>query len=147
MIASSLSPRGRFGKPPCTDLHERFGDRYKIEHAESYAAERPEFRSQEEVWLQIIPCRFGHVYPYGGSALAVFVDGHPKLAGRLKRQGCCRVYCDGDDGTTLLFDVADFDKVAEIMRPKKRRRMTPEQRQAAVERLKAFQFLPHVTAS
>ncbi len=47
---------------------------------------------------------------------------------------------DGDDGVNAVFPVAHFDIVAEIMRPKRRRRLTPELRVAAVERLKQYRY-------
>ena len=45
-----------------------------------------------------------------------------------------------DDGANVLFDVEHFDEVAEITKPRKRRRLKEQQRQAAVERLRQYQF-------
>ena len=123
--------------PACIDLRGRFGRRYRVGYDESYAAERGANARIHDPWLMIIPCRFGHILPHGGSTLAVSVDGFPKIAGRLKRLGCCRVHQDGDFGElTVLFDVADFAKVARIMRPRRRRQVSPQER----ERLKAIGF-------
>ena len=51
---------------------------------------------------------------------------------------CCRVHQDGDFGElTVLFDAGDFDQVAEVMQPRRRRvvKLTAEQRAVLVERL------------
>jgi len=127
------------------NLRERFGRRFRVEYEESYHAERGADARADDPWLMIIPCRFGHIFPHGGSTLAASVDGFPKIAGRLKRLACCRVHHDGDFGElTVLFDVADFAKVARIMRPRRRRQVSPRER----ERLRAMGYKkgaqPHV---
>lgn len=122
---------------PCIDLKARFGRQYRVTFEESYHAERPDFRAREAVWLRQIPCRYGSVFPFGGSRLAASVDGFPKVAGRLRRLGCVEVVQDGDFGElTVSFDVADFPKVARIMRPRRRRQVSPAER----ERLRRMGF-------
>ena len=39
---------------------------------------------------------------------------------------------DGDYELTVTFDVADLDAVTEVLKPKRRRRLSPEQRAEAV---------------
>jgi hypothetical protein len=39
----------------------------------------------------------------------------------LKALPCVRVHQDGDLETTVVFDVRDFARVAEVMRPRRRR--------------------------
>jgi hypothetical protein len=34
----------------------------------------------------------------------------------------------GDDGANVSFDVSDFRAIAEVMRPKRRRQLSPEQK-------------------
>jgi len=115
----------------CINLREQFGKRFKIRYDESYYAENPKFRSQEEPWLQIIPCIGGEIYPHGGSRLAAFLRPGPR-AKQLRALRCVEVHTAGSDGVTVLFDVADFDQVAQIMQPRKRRspQYTPEQLEA-----------------
>ena len=112
----------------CINLKERFGDRYRVAYEESYKAEYGEDAYREDPALMIIPCRVGQIFPWGGSMLAVSVDGHAKVAGRLRRMPCCQVAQDGDDGTTLTFNVKAFDKIARIARPHRRPRLSPERR-------------------
>ena len=123
-------------RPTCVNLRERFGRRFKVVFEESYFAERPEFRAAEEFWLQIIPCEGGEIYPHGGDTLAACLRSGPR-AERLKALACIRVKTVGDDGATVLFHVADFDQVATIMQPRKRRclNLTPEQREAKRQRM------------
>jgi len=47
---------------------------------------------------------------------------------------------DGGDGQNVKFHVRHFDAVAPILRLRKRRQLTEEQREAAIERLKPFAF-------
>jgi len=37
-----------------------------VTYEESYLTERPEYRDEEGPWLMIMPCRHGHIYPWGG---------------------------------------------------------------------------------
>ena len=115
----------------CVNLRERFGRQYRVEHEESYYAQHGHHARVADPWLMVIPCVHGHIYPHGGNMLAASVDGHPNVAGALWRLKCCRVQQNGDFGElTVLFDVADFAKVAAVMRSKWRRVMSEAQKGA-----------------
>jgi hypothetical protein len=117
--------------PPCIDLRERFGTKYLISYD---PMRRP--GTAFDPWLCVIKCRSGaEIYPFGGSTLAVDLDEHRTIRARLKALPCCRPYQGGDFFASFLFDVADFKAVARIVKPYRRRQLTPEQREAAVERL------------
>jgi len=49
---------------------------------------------------------------------------------------------DGDDGCNFRFHVDRFDAVAEVMKPRRRRRLSPEQRAKCADRLAKHQFTP-----
>ena len=114
---------------PCIDLKARFGRRYRVKFEECHEAEYGPGARTPDPWLMILLCKYGHIFPHGDNELAASVDGYPKVAGRLRRLPCCRVHQDGDDGElTVVFDAAHFPKVARILRPRRRRRVSPEQR-------------------
>jgi hypothetical protein len=129
----------------CIDLAEKFGETYRTTYEESYYAERGDGAWAHDPWLCIIPCRHGHIGPWGGSRLCASTSRRGNVARALRSLPCCQVEQDGSDGVTVLFDVADFETVAELMQPHRKRRMTPEQRQAAVDRLAAYRFTAAVT--
>ena len=121
----------------CINLKERFGRRYRVTYEESYRADRGDSARAADPWLMIVPCRYGHIFPHGGNMLAASVDGHPNVAGVLRRLPCCRVHQDGDFGeVTIVFDVGDFAKVARIIRPRRRRQVSAVER----ERLRGMGF-------
>jgi len=129
--------------PKCINLRQRFGHRYKVVYEESYVAQYGAKARVEAPWLMIVLCQHGHLYPFGGTLLAASVDGHPNVAGVLRRLPCCRVHQDGDFGElTVVFDVVDFPKVAEIMKPRRRRVLSDEARQALVQANQATRFQP-----
>ncbi len=135
----------------CINLRQRYGDRYKITHDESYRTERPEFRAAEEPWLQVIECRNGHVFPWGPDDdgvqwLAASTSRAGSVAKRLAALPFTTVVQDGTDGVTVRFPPAHFTDVAEIMHPRRRRRLSAEARTQATERLKKYQFRPAVRA-
>ena len=94
---------------------------------------------REDPWLMILLCRYGHLFPWGGDLLAASVDGHPNVAGRLRRLKCCQVVQDGEFGElTATFHVKDFDRMAEVMRARRRPRpaLAPERRQELADRIR-----------
>jgi hypothetical protein len=68
--------------------------------------------------------------------LAVEVDGRPITARRLLESGVCTLCQDGICEKTLTFGVSDLGVVAAIVKPKRRRRLTVEQKKVAIENLK-----------
>ncbi len=127
----------------CINLKKTFGDRFKVDYEEAYSAQYGTNARIEDPHLMIIPCKYGHLYPDGPQTLAASVDGHSRIAAQIKELKCCRVHQDGDKGElTVLFDVTDFDKVADIMQPRQKRRWTEEQKQKAGERLAKYRYTP-----
>jgi hypothetical protein len=95
----------------CIDLRERFGAKYRIGHD---PARRP--GESFDPWLLVIRCKNGEIYPFGGTTLAVDVEeGHRNIRKRLKGLPCCRVHQRGHDFACYLFDVEDFETVAQIV--------------------------------
>ena len=116
------------------NLKERFGDSYRIEH-DPAASHEPGGRKNP--WYHTIPCRNGHIYPHSDKLLALWWESST----RLDRQcPALTLYQDGDDEKTYLFNPEDFEEVARIAHPKRKRRLTSSQRQKAIQRLRAFQF-------
>jgi hypothetical protein len=106
----------------CVDLRELSGGRYKVTYDPAYNP-RGVPRDQRDPWMLQIPCRDGCViFPHGGTTLAVECGRRRRLV--LRRLGL-RVHQDGDDGATFLFDAADFDRVAAIVHPHRRRKGRP----------------------
>ncbi len=124
----------------CINLKERFGDVYKIQYEESYHADRGENARTVDPWYMQIPCQHGHICPWGGGILVACTDRRGSVAKRLAKLPCAEMWQDGDDGINVKFHVDDFESIAAIMKPKRRRRLSPEHRQAAIERLKSHQF-------
>jgi len=123
----------------CVNLKEMFGDRYKATHEESYFAEHGENAIREDPWLLIIPCYSGHICPWGGNDLAACTDKAGPVVNRLKALPFATVAQDGSDGANIVFDVVHFNQVAEIMKPRRRKRLSEEQKRANAERLRQYQ--------
>jgi hypothetical protein len=122
----------------CINLREQFGHRYRITFDSAYD---PKHRPKDKLdsWMMQIACERGVLYPHGGTRLAVEVDGRAITAGRLWTSGVCTLHQDGDHQKTFTFDAADFQEVAAIVKPRRKRRLTEAQKQAAA-RLAKYQF-------
>jgi hypothetical protein len=124
----------------CVDLREQFGDRFQITMEESYHAQYGENARTGDFWYMTIRCQHGEIIPWGDDYLAACTDRRGAIAKKLGQLPCTTVVQDGSDGTSVLFHVRDFEPVAELMKPRRRRRLSPEQRRAAIERLRSHQF-------
>ena len=117
--------------PTCVDLRERFGTLYRV-RKEADGATWYETAESERVWLLEVPCRHGVVYPHGGEILAAVVTG------RYARQQVADLACirsrRGDAELVVTFHVDDAEAVFALLKPRRQRRVSPEQR----ERLKAM---------
>jgi hypothetical protein len=109
----------------CVNLRERFGDRYRVGYEESYYADRGDSARKDDPWLQIVLCQHGHIYPRGGQGLAASTDKRGTVAKRLAALDCTTMLQDVDDGINAAFHVDDFDRVAQLMKPRRRRRGRP----------------------
>lgn len=126
--------------PMCIDLKAEFGKRFKIGHDPAYAGEYGENGRTADPWLVLLECRNGHIYPHGGEYLAAATNGRGSAARALASLPCVEVLQDGADGINGKFHIRDFAAVAKVMKPRRRRAQSPEQRAASLERLAAFRF-------
>ena len=113
-------------------MRDRFGDRFQIGYDPAYAAERGRGARADEPWLQVIPCKHGHVFPWGGELLAFSADVPGSVANRLARLSWVTVCQEGSDGLTVTFPATRFDEIAQLAKPLRRRRLTPENRNKLV---------------
>lgn len=117
----------------CINLKERFGKVYRIKHDEA-VQERAE---RKDPWMMIITCKWGIIYPQGGTKLAAEVDRHPTAARALQKMAGVEQTQEGDLEleNTFVFDVSLFDQVGEVLKPKRRRVLTAEHKAKAVAAL------------
>ena len=121
----------------CIDLRRQFGDCYRMRHED---AQHGKHARTEDPWLMVIACRNGHIGPWGGTTLVACTDRSGPVAKRLKSLPFAQVAQDGDDGVNVLFDVAHFDEVAQIMRPLRKYRVSKKEANRRAERVAKYQF-------
>lgn len=123
----------------CANLSDLFGDRFKIDFdpvIDSHGRQRDKI----DPWLQVMRCERGEIYPFGDDKLAVEVQGRPITARRLAELDCCKVYQNGDHEVSFIFPVKRFEEVAAIVRPRKRRRLSEEQKHILAEASAPYRF-------
>jgi hypothetical protein len=124
------------GKGPI-DLKTRYGHTYRIQH-DPAAFHEPGGR--KDPWLYVIPCRKGHIYVHSGTQLALWWNSRKWL------DPICpelELYQDGDEEKVYLFRPEDFEAVAKVAMPRRRRQgrpLSPVERQEAVQRLRQHWF-------
>jgi len=123
----------------CVNLGKRFCKRYRISFDPAYDP-RHRSKGKRDPWMMILETRSGAIVPHGGTLLVAEVDGHRKAKAQFSRLPCCRVHQDGHDFGAFIFDVADFDEVAKIVRPYRMSQLSVEQKRQAAVRLAPYQF-------
>lgn len=117
----------------CIDFRKRFGSELRI-------GLDPSAASPTDPWMLTLKCRFGTIYPHGGDRLAVEVDHHPGIARQLVALPGVVLHQDGDREKTFLFDAAEFDSVAAIVLPRKRRRLSEDHKANLLAAGRGFRF-------
>ncbi len=112
----------------CINLKERFGKRWKVRYEESYKAERGERAFAPDPWLLVIACQHGEIYPHGGNMLGVSTNRRGQISKRISELPFTKITQDGDDGINAVFHIDNIEKVAAIMKPRRRKRLSPEHR-------------------
>jgi hypothetical protein len=105
-------------KPPI-NLHELFGARFRIEH-DPAAFHEPGGR--KDPWLYIIPCRKGNIYVHSDTRLALWWESRKRLDLACPE---LELYQDGDLEKVYLFRPEDFEAVARVAMPRRRRQGRP----------------------
>lgn len=121
--------------PNCINLKRRFGAVFRVQNEEAYKAEHGTAARKHDPWYMIIPCQHGHIYPHGKNLLGVATNKRGGIAQKLRKIPGVQVVQDGDDGINAIFHVDLLDQVAAVIKPRRRRRMTEEQKANAVARL------------
>jgi hypothetical protein len=124
----------------CLNLQKLFGKTYKITFDPAYDHKSVP-RAKLDPWMMQIPCkeRETTIYPFDAVTLAIEAVSRRTAAKELDRLGL-KVHQDAWDFKTFLFDVSQFDKVAAIVSPRKRRILTETQKAERRERLAAYAF-------
>lgn len=109
-------------------LRERFGGEFKIEMEEGYFAQYGPDARIDDPHYQIIPGGRGHVFAWNGDQLAASSNTAGSTATKLKRLPFVRIFQDGSDGSTVIFPMRHLDEVASILRLRRKRRVTDDER-------------------
>ena len=96
---------------------------YKTQYDPSYYAETNAEAKGDGRWYVEIPCKYGLIYPMGGNRLQVYFSS--RLEDKIKA-----IYGafpkNSDPGARVyIFPVSELEKVAGIVKPRKRRKGGP----------------------
>ena len=122
----------------CVNLKREFGEKYRVRYEESHYLEYGVNARVEAPWLMTIPCRNGQICPWGDNNLSACTNSLGPVANTLKGLPFTTTVQEGSDGASILFDAKHFEEVARIMKPRKRRRLSPVKRARRVQRLRDY---------
>ncbi len=116
------------------DLKSLVGDRYRIALDESATMEPSRI---ERLWLARIPCRYGFISVHGHETLAAYT-GRSKMATKIVAMNGVKVYQRGDKEARVLFTIDRLDAIADLLKAKRRVRLSPEERARRSEQMKSL---------
>jgi hypothetical protein len=120
------------------DLKREYGDRYKITTDPSL---EPGTSRSERAWYYRIPATYGWIGVCGETTLLAHCNAGRVIPKLLAIEGVTPRQV-GDGEVNAAFDVERFDQVARILKAHRRRRMSPEAREAAAARLAGRRKIP-----
>jgi hypothetical protein len=115
------------------DLRTLAGNRFRITLDPSAEAD-PARRSRP--WYYRVPAKYGHIGVHGPDALVAYCD-RPRLFPALLAIPGARVRQRGDQEIAVLLAPDNLDRAADILKARRRRRLSAEARERATARLAA----------
>ncbi len=91
-------------------------------------------------WAVRLMCQNGYIFPSGGYELGFASDNVGGIAQRVLALPFLTHKQDGDDGVNVYFDIAHFDTVAKIVKPKRKRTLSPEHLAKLQEANRQYRF-------
>jgi hypothetical protein len=128
------------------NLREQWGHRFKISFEEAYYGQYGPNARVDDPHYQIIPGKLGHVYAWGAEWLAASTNTSGSVAARLKVLPGTRLWQDGSDGVTVLFKVEHFELVANLLKLRRRRQTSEQERRRLAELGRKYRFRSAVAA-
>lgn len=116
----------------CINLKEEFGQTYRVKVTSGYE------KFRRDPWNFELLCQYGHIYPHGDDELGFASDKSGSVAQKVANLPFITVIQDGSDGKNIVFHVDHLEEILKIVKPRKRRQMSKEQRLAAIERLRKY---------
>lgn len=114
------------------NLKEKFGSRYRVTLDESFKIADTESRKEE--WrYQEIKGKYGVIFPYGWDKPAVTFTSNVVANRFSQKANDWQILQNGEDERTYLIPKSDLGEIFDAIKPRKKRQLTPEQRERLIE--------------
>ena len=124
----------------CIDLWRMYGHDYRVSWDPAYDTSGVP-RHKLDPWYFVIHGRFGTVYPFGGMCLVCEIDNHNKIARKaLENVNGSTLIQDGEYEKAIRFAAEYFPIVADILRLRRRKKLSQEQKEKCSRQLAKFKF-------
>jgi hypothetical protein len=125
--------------PTCINLHALAGNRFRVWNE----MESRRGHKEDDPWDWVLPGRSGFVAPWSATRL-VACTASAKTTKRFLAMvpGAAIVQDESGTGANITIEPVYLNVAANVLRLRRRRRLTDAQREAALVRLSPFGFLP-----
>lgn len=117
------------------NLKEQFGETFKIEYEDEHNG-----KEINHEFYQLIPCKFGSIHPWDDQLFSAYCNAK-KVSHRLRKEidsgmwADFKVIAQGDSELRFTFPVNRIEEVAEILKAKRKRRLSLEHKEKLIEGL------------
>ena len=114
------------------DLKKRFGKKYRIYMDEAWYAEDSQSnpnKLKDKPWYYEVRGKYGAIYLYGASKLAVRVTGN-RIKGRIKTEykDILSLYLEAEYESIFLFNPESFEIVAGLIKARRKKQISEQER-------------------
>ena len=114
------------------NLKGLYGNQYRITYDPSAESEA---NGKNDPWMFVIPCQYGEIYPHSNKLLSI------RSISRVGQElPSLKILNDGDGEAVFLFPPEMMNKVARIVKPRKRRHLSAEHKQKLMKSSECFRF-------
>jgi hypothetical protein len=122
------------------DLKSLAADRYRITLDESASEDTDR---ETKLWCYRLPCRYGFISVHGVNTLAAYTRG--RMVSKLEALEGVTVHQRGDQEVRILFHPDRLDAIAELLKARKRRRLSDDQKARLALAGAKFRYPPRRT--
>lgn len=120
------------------NLREQFGETYKVDFEDGHSG-----KENDEAFFQFIPSKLGSIHPWDNQNLSAYCN-NKKLSHRLRKEidsgiwAGFKILVQGDEELRYTFPIDRIHEVAEILKAKRKRRLSLEHKEKLIEGLKEY---------
>jgi hypothetical protein len=124
------------------DLKRLVNGRYRIEYDPSADIDTDR---ETRLWCARVPCKFGFISVHSSTMLAAYTA-NPRMVSKLAELEGAKIHQRGDSEIRVVFDRVHLDAVCRLLKARRRRQVSPAERDRLAALSEKYRPRPHTEA-